>query len=355
MIVSSKKHSVRKMKEKTIEMMEDLCNSRVIKRAELTYRDITDKHIEEKNFLVERHSTEVRKFCNRKRVHVSFREAGKFTLERIKNGNPCKGHDILDKTIKQKKGEWIYKSDEKTLKNYRGLVGYSEDENELKLDAIWGLDEKGRNKVKYSLEELENKIIDIESLFTGDYDMHDLLKNNKRVLAGTPEELSIISGLVYAMMNKNNNRRKKVSLRSFSGRRFKSPYALIRHGAQTSYISYLLLGKNKSELKKFNEKGVPFRQLSQDETSATIDKTNATIDKPIVMFDPQGDAYLLDSVPKVYSYYKNEGLIDQIPFYFFFPYLMEMKMKQYKDFKKLMEYYDYLYDLYGSILNTNPK
>lgn len=338
MRVSSKKdYSVREMKQKTIDVMEELCRS--IGSTTKNLKQINDLDIEGANFLFACHAKGVREFCKRKRIHVSFRETGQYTLERIKEGKPCKGHDILDKSIKKDaKDKWTYHSfDQRVLDKYRGYIGYSHDTARKTLDGLWGLKEEGTKyrSLQYSLEKVADPMKkDKVQLFTGDYDLHDLLKDKKRVLADNPDEKYILSALSDSMLKYKSNdpryvpRKKQVMRTSDAGRRYESPYSLIRHGAQTSFISYLLLGKSYTELKNFTDRGVPYRGTIYDEVSSRkIDpdkkiKTLAMIDDPIVIFDSTGKSYLLDSVPKVYYYYKKEGLIDQLPFYYFFPYII---------------------------------
>jgi hypothetical protein len=53
---------------------------------------------------------------------VVFRQTGIDSLQRIKNGNPCKGHALLNKTVKIKNGEKTYICDEDVFKKVKGLV-----------------------------------------------------------------------------------------------------------------------------------------------------------------------------------------------------------------------------------------
>lgn len=270
--------------------------------------------MQENGFLLKEHSEVLRRYCQKNNCHISFRAAGSDTLERIRQGNPCKGHDIMDKSIKKKQENWTYKmpqgKNENELENYKGLVGYSTEKtsNDVpELAGIWGL-ENGKT-VKIELDKVETNQSKQTKYFTGDYDMHDLVKNGTRVLAGTPDENSLIDGLAIKLLKTPNLERKLDP----EQRAFKSRYFLIRHGAQTNFISFLLSHLGETELKKdistWKKENIPPRLPKADNVTK--------IDENVIMYDPKGKVYLLKRVGEVYKYYEHANLLNQIPFYFF--------------------------------------
>ena len=155
--------------------------------------------------------------------------------------------------------------------------------------------------------------------------MHDLLKCNggkyERILAGTVDEKSAIDELVFKMLEEDEDRFTKT--KSIKERWFKSEYSPIRHGAQTSYISYLLTTEGNKDLGKID--------LSTNKLP--LEGQVTTISNKIIMYDEKGDAYLLKNLDEIYSYYCKHKLLDQIPFYFFFS---DLEVTEYsKYFNKL--------------------
>lgn len=244
----------------------------------------------------------IRKACKSGNFTVSFREAGQHTLTRIDAGNPCKGHEILDKSIKEKDGGYTYNIDKTVFDRLKGLVGVPRGGQALQ--GIW-IVERGE-PAQRALEAIRDS--DVDKGFTGDYDMHDLLKDGNRILAGTSSEATAIEALNNAMLKSDGPRAEKIRAEG-AGRPQQSNYALIRHGAQTSYISYLL-GAGASELTSGKVK--PTKGMIPDQ-----DKI-ANISSDICIFNSAGEAHILTGVGSIYQYYKANELLDQIPFYFFF-------------------------------------
>jgi hypothetical protein len=262
-----------------------------------------DSQIESLSFMRAADATAIRKCCKDHTLKVSFRTAGMDTINRIKNNNPCKGHNIMDKSIKKKGENWTYQADATTLSKFNGLVGYGEGSPVKVLKGVWALDiDKDVKK------ELSDPKLVISNCYTGDYDMHDLIQKNNRILATTPDEHSIIEFLNNAMLQSDATRKGNVDKTKGTKRNYESPYALIRHGAQTSFMSYLL--SNPSELSK----GIP---PSDNLIRIPYEDQVMNIDSNILMFDESGRTFNLDSVSKVYWYYDKNGLLDQIPFYYF--------------------------------------
>lgn len=72
---------------------------------------------------------------------VTFREAGEFTVAALNRGSGCKGHDILEKTIKPSTLKSTYKltnEQEKVIKDedLMGIVGHLDKEKILLEECI---------------------------------------------------------------------------------------------------------------------------------------------------------------------------------------------------------------------------
>ena len=164
--------------------------------------------------------------------------------------------------------------------------------------------------------------------------MHDLLKYEKekyvRIVADTVDEHSAIDYFNLAMARDDPQRFEKIQAMYATARKrtADSGYALIRHGAQTSFMCYLHGITGSEELKKMLSKG------EAHSTEIPWENTIMNIDPNICMFDHLGNAYILNDLKAVYGYYKKKDLLLQIPFYYFFK---DIKAKpEYK--KKLDDY-----------------
>ncbi|AKU20494.1 hypothetical protein [Massilia sp. NR 4-1] len=264
-------------------------------------------------FVRARDAAAIREVCSRSHYSISFRTAGEHTLTRLAQNNPCKGHKILDKSIKQKPdGSKSYAnladSDYLSLK---GLVGYPNPDGSL--GGLWSID--GKNSFKKVDLAAARTAASKAVFYTGDYDMHDLLKFSDgaytRILAGTPDEASAIDAFNTAILKTEENaRRKELVAASIAGvpnaRLCSSEYALIRHGAQTSFFSYLLGPGGKEMPKPATNNSLPMEDAVNN------------IDPNICIFDANGKAFILNSVANIYKYYALNNLLDQIPFYYFF-------------------------------------
>jgi hypothetical protein len=288
---------------------------------------VNDATIEQKGFLLARHAAMLRSCCQKNGFLVSFRCAGADSLTRIAAGNPCKGHSILSKSIKMKDGLWTYSLPSAPhtdpLASYKGLVGYaapSDKQMPPTLLGLYGYDEKTRKPSQIPLKDIQTNQT---QYYTGDYDMHDLLKKTGsvqtepwgRILAGTVDEKSAVETLNRAMLGcvQDQNRQQAVDAylrQNKNNRNYESRYALIRHGAQTNYMSMLLSSAGEEDLRKARNDILARRTLP---TPGVTD-----IDKNIVLFDENGLAYIFDQIGTIYAYYAKMGLLNQIPFYYFF-------------------------------------
>jgi hypothetical protein len=271
-----------------------------------------DDAIEKAFYVRKQDAAAIRGACKSGSLTVSFRDAGRHTLARIAAGNPCKGHIILDKSIKEKGGGYTYAIAKDVFERYQGLVGVPDSPGGTKLVGIWVVEEG--HPVKKELAHMTEA--DVAKGFTGDYDMHDLVKKGARVFSGTPDEESAIEALNDAMLKADPERSKKVHAEKASHTR-DSNYALIRHGAQTSYISYLL-GAGRSEIAKVTVKD----GMIPDQEKI------ANISADICVFTATGEAYLCTGVGSVYKFYEANHLLDQMPLYFFFKDLSAKHQKE---------------------------
>jgi hypothetical protein len=264
----------------------------------------TDEDIKDGGFVREKDAAALRICCKRHNFHASFRAAGCDTLSRIDQGNPCKGHTILDKSIKQKDGKWTYKKpDCAELDAYRGLVGYKDKESKTDvLAGLWILSE-GVPCKKLINEIREN---DIQTAYTGDYDMHDLFYKGNRIVADTVDEYSKIIELNNAMARKEKEGQEE-DYRTIAPKQKPqaNEYALIRHGAQTMYFDFLVSEEGKHEL-----------DINPTSFLIPFEESVVKIDESIVMFDNKGAAYILNGVAEIHSYYKQNNL--SIPFFYYF-------------------------------------
>lgn len=141
----------------------------------------------------------------------SFRQTGALTLKRLALGAPAKGHDILDKTIKEKSIRSIYSSPQAdavfaALKNadLLGYVGKWDQDNKKLLGLYVGPDHQLGDLVKGGIYAIDIELQEIPTngsastwqvnmdrlhasleplkahedwrkwLFTGDYDVHEM-------------------------------------------------------------------------------------------------------------------------------------------------------------------------------------
>lgn len=301
-------------------------------------KPVDSEVVQSEGFLLSEHASAISKVCKEHHYSVSFRAAGDATLERIRKGNPCKGHDIMNKSIKFTGGSWTYDySDVELLKDLSGLVGYSSlpdsdsDSDSKKKPTLSGLCQK---KAKDDKEEIpftrvpipideKSSFSDKEllTIYTGDYDMHDLFAfrhgQYNRIIAGTVDEASAVDQLNLAMLEKSPDRLGKVKERE---RLWRSEYSLIRHGAQTSFMCYLHSITGIKDLKK------AFLEL-EDKSKIPYEDTIMKISEPICMFNMEGKIFILKNREEIYSYYKNNDMLQQIPFYYFFNLLRDNKEK----------------------------
>ncbi|EFO1377886.1 hypothetical protein DWH39_24250 [Escherichia coli] len=199
------------------------------------------------------HMTAIEIAARKGRFAVSFRAAGKYTLEAIAKGAAAKGHNILEKTIKPSSIEKVYGKMAKEKWNMlkqAGLTGYVGhwEHNELKgiyMSSCHSLDNFVQNHI-YPIDMRTQATLDksIDSLrlsknwevqlFTGDYDTHDMITFRG---AGRPRSVLVNSMEEKMIINAINMEVSKIDPR----RPFNAvEYNVVRHGPQVNFSSYML-------------------------------------------------------------------------------------------------------------------
>lgn len=375
------KTSIRKMLDETFKGKEEA-------------KSISDPAVlEREHFMRKQDAEALCAVCKENKFFVSFRDAGEDTLLRIAQGHPCKGHKIMDKSIKISGGDWTYQvsanpalgaTDAAIYEQLRGFVGhpyiprnadgsvdqeatdrkpraiYSSDGKVDRLiyylDGVYvlpaGADPKRPSDCEYAVFDARTVAPDqLRRAYTGDYDMHDLIVKGTRPLANTPLEHSAIDMLNKALLKKDAVRQKAADydklIKDSKRRTYNSPYALIRHGAQTSFFDFLLSSEGDPELTKKLQENLA--RIGQADYVSMLPFGNSVVriaDK-IAMFDDKGKIYLLEGVGQIYTFYEKKGLLDQIPFYNFFDVLHGMP--QYK--KDIEDFAAYI----NALLSVNRK
>ncbi|WP_223619977.1 hypothetical protein [Lysobacter sp. ESA13C] len=214
------------------------------------YEDVINQV--EREFLTPQHRVAIEEASRKGNFAVSFRAAGAATLAALEEGAAAKGHDILEKTIKQSSIAKAYPANaEGMLQKVRdaGIEGYvghwekaSGELTGIYLSSGHGLGDRVKgniypidmNRLEESLAPLKAKESWRALPFTGDYDMHDMLTFRGAGLPHTPlvgskEELAIRHAINSAVAAVDANR----------------PVAdiehnVIRHGPQVSFSSYMV-------------------------------------------------------------------------------------------------------------------
>ncbi|NES63847.1 MAG: hypothetical protein F6K24_00335, partial [Okeania sp. SIO2D1] len=134
-----------------------------------------NQNFNQQGYVLYKHAKAIDDICTKYNLIITVRKTGEDSLNRIEEGNPCKGHDILDKTIKKKSLEAKGIDPTTICPNYYGYVGQWGPNELLGVKALvvrengehYGIEEITLNELEVS----ENK----ENIFTGDYDLHDII------------------------------------------------------------------------------------------------------------------------------------------------------------------------------------
>jgi len=260
-------------------------------------------------WVTKEHAKSILKACKKHGICVTIRDTGTDSIKRIKEGHPCKGHDILHKSLKKGSIDTIKISNQRKKtqetvekKGCEGLVGYWENTSTLAPLGIpkGVLATGGVNPVTGQPKLMGGKIVKFTdyaaeyppTVYTGDYDMHDLLyarggggiKPGQAVVSESKEEKRFINGLNFQIWEDDKEKRlpivKKVT-RSYKTLKnsWEHAYALFRHGAQRNFIAFAL-----------------------DKKEAMI-MMLVKYDPPIAAFCHDGSCYILYTLSEIKEWY----------------------------------------------------
>lgn len=311
------------------EIVSKLINGKYKKN--LVLKQITTQEIEQNGFLLKEHADAISESAKYHSLIVVFRQTGIDSLQRIKNGNPCKGHALLNKTVKIKNGEKTYICDEDVFKKVKGLVGYGHGENgKLILDGLYAYE--NNNIVQKKIDEVSlNNSEEMKKFFTGDYDMEDLFTTfngiTQRALAATPEEKSAINYMNNSIDRLGKRKNNEISEEDTT----LCEYSVIRHGAQSTHISLLLSESGNKELACIINKA--------DEAKETLiqylEGKTVFVDCPLCAVDKKGEWYILNNMNEIVSFYWSNNILQYIPFYYF---LKDLKKDNPQEIEEIERY-----------------
>ncbi|AZE48349.1 Putative insecticidal toxin complex [Pseudomonas chlororaphis] len=230
---------------------------------------------------------------------VSFRSAGKATLDALARGAAAKGHNILEKTIKKSSIEKAYgvKDAPNMLAAVRsaGIEGYVGQwvNNDTELAGIYLSGENEHDNPIYPIDmkNLESSLASLKSNenwskipFTGDYDMHDLITfrgagRPRTVLTDSKEEQDIIDMMNREVAAVDTNRPFDVKQRN-----------TVRHGPQVNYLSHMVASESKKVADNGGVQGAVARPG----------------EFPVAMLD-RGRWTVLENIEQLDSYYSSIG------------------------------------------------
>ncbi len=267
--------------------------------------------LEKNGFLLKKHADAISESAKKHSLIVVFRQTGIDSLQRIKNGNPCKGHALLNKTVKIKNGEKTYICDEDVFKKVKGLVGYGKNDK-LILEGLYAYENNKIVRKKIGEVSLNNSE-EMKKFFTGDYDMEDLFTTyngiTQRALAATPEEKSAINYMNNSIDRLGKRKNDEISEEDTT----LCEYSVIRHGAQSTHISLLLSESGNKELACIIDKAVEAKKTLMQ----YLEGKTVFVDCPLCAVDKNGEWYILNNMNEIVSFYENNKLIQYIPFYYF--------------------------------------
>lgn len=292
-------------------IVSDLINGKYQKHLKLNTCKTED--LEKNGFLLKEHADAISESAKKHSLIVVFRQTGIDSLQRIKNGNPCKGHALLNKTVKIKNGKKTYICKNDVFEKVIGLVGYGHGkDDELILEGLYAYE---NNKiVRKKIDEVSlNNSEEMKKFFTGDYDMEDLFTTyngiTQRALAATPEEKSAINYMNNSIDRLGKRKNDEISEEDTT----LCEYSVIRHGAQSTHISLLLSESGNKELACIIDKAVEAKKTLMQ----YLEGKTVFVDCPLCAVDKNGEWYILNNMNEIVSFYENNKLIQYIPFYYF--------------------------------------
>ncbi|MEW5290816.1 hypothetical protein ABW286_16810 [Erwinia papayae] len=255
-------------------------------------------------FILEKHMGPLEKASLKGNFAVSFRKAGRQTLQALAEGAGAKPHSILEKTIKPSSLEKYYPQNHldigKKIKEQgiEGLVGHWDEREGLTgiyltgdIDVGTPLIRKGSHFI-YPLEinDLSGSLTNLKKqknwkslCYSGDYDTHDIIiykgaGRPRKVLSELKEEQEIID-LMNTEIAKVDAERTKAS----------PIYRVIQHGPQVNYPTYM-------------------KDHKVDEPGPLSLAVANPGDFPVAMLD-RGQWTMINNVDELAEYYTNVGAV----------------------------------------------
>lgn len=296
-----------------------------------------------KEYVMEKDIPVIRKYCMDKSYAISFRRAGRYTIDKLGKGAAAKGHHILEKSIKEKTidneehfrslpeevkglvGYWYAdeeaesgesKEKEQTLQGVERLMGLQMSQQGLKklmlsrvpkraikeqavsfavldevIERALSSEEKNNfpretSRVNQRLRSLRlvayaisKNIFAYSDFITGDYDLHDLIYIDR--IKERSGGIRMPSAAVKDGLNE-----------ALNGRRTShSEFDRIQHGPQADYSNYIMAHRRedfKSQLMRADVSGAP--------------------PEPVAMCGPDGIWYIIDNRADLKEFYKKHGI-----------------------------------------------
>lgn len=222
------------------------------------------KNIITKSFIHKDHLTAIAEASQKGRFTVTFREAGEHTISCVGKGAPMKGHDILEKTIKESSLKKAYpdavvrESVARKLKDAGlfGCVGHWDKSLGLVGLYIVGVN-GGKEIIPLDVDNLAPTLLKIQQYqnavtYTGDYDTHDMLTHRgagrpRTVISDSPEERQIIDAINSSIS----------AVQPYRG--VSEQYNPIRHGAQVNFVTHMI----REEKESVDEHGGVIRAVAE--------------------------------------------------------------------------------------------
>ncbi|WP_299459224.1 RHS repeat-associated core domain-containing protein [uncultured Microscilla sp.] len=242
--------------------------------------ELTPEQADEAGFMLKEHAVILR---NRLRDQiVSVRNTGKYSLKRLALGNPAKGHEVLEKSIKPKSLN-KFGLEKDNYERYLGLVSHGMNDQGIK--GVWAFDPLQKHNVVVPFTNTKKPSLDfaqtyhpssegkdpnydnayyqspisketlIKTVYTGDYDMHDAFLKHKKASDTQPlEKLNrvLLAQASKQYKHKHTGRWEQVQQTWRSPENtLSSPFSVIRHGNQTSFFDFLASKAGTKELHHF--------------------------------------------------------------------------------------------------------
>ncbi|WP_261640972.1 hypothetical protein [Erwinia mallotivora] len=257
-----------------------------------------------KEFILEKHIKPLEEASLKSNFAVSFRKAGKPTLDCLKDGAGAKPHSILEKTIKESSLKKYYSENYSEVAakiknaNIEGLVGHWDNEKGL-VGLYLTTNEEIESEliavgehVVYPIDmsSLEGSLANLKRVknwksrcYTGDYDTHDVIIFNgagrpRKVLSDSLEEQSVIKILNDAVEKVDAPRR-----------HISHTHRVIQHGPQVNYPSHMI-------------------EFERAENKPLVPAVANPGEFPIMMLD-RGKWILIENKDELAEYYKNVGAV----------------------------------------------